>query len=835
MKILNQFDSSIRFISKEVPVIIRKAYEKFVDVNTELIAKLEKANVEQPSTVDTICKTLLKSRIDISSKFDDVPLDVLSAIKAVCGKSESITLMNVILNNSEIHSSETVEENYPDSPDLFAPLTVLKLGVTNVPTKEQIKGTLVPTVVIQPTDGYKFISKPNSYSSVIVGDHLNNLGFKTIMDDMKSECIIDVYDLFAGFLHQVMYNNVLLDDNFDSVDVNGLEMYKSVYTQLTSTDTMNRVIDVYSKQMIKTVIATYLMFAGKIRGIKSDLCGWMYTFFIKDSMRDVEKGDYPTTSDITLQAGMQTMNDRLDPSKPTPFDSKYNNAGDKKNINSNRYKIRMYNGNDATIDSSIFYKNIRLLYSNWSAVMNTIVNISNSYNYDRPATEEDFNAHSCPTELRSVHVDHIAIARALLGQYLRCRFRTYNSAYHLVMDKQGHISCEDLLKIGINAVYDAYNKEIIKEYCIKNESSYIHRCTDHELDKVLNSTRAECCVLADKFMATAYLIMLDYIHTHQEEIISQDDEGTGKNNRELFEEIYFKLKDSIYSFVWATWHEDVYTDIIVSGKKDIVTKTMDANSDTGAIPRTNSSNYTLFNNISGFNKECDGFVNDEFNKVRSYIADTKYSYKDMVEMMIYNYCTVPPASDSGSVKSKLFDVTPDKASSFNEFQTRTNSLFPKNQVILERLAKMRINVDKPFASIESCIPGDFDNVVSLEDLNSICDNVESSIESEWAHMGYSDLGAIGGKVADFEVECEETASCPASETPSIEDPIIKEQQMQSVNEAITTHDVDINKGVIADKEPKDSDYIKDVTSSTEGYSELVARYNKLFNKIVLGI
>ena len=830
MKILNQFDSSIRFISKEVPVIIRKAYEKFVDVNAELIAKLEKANVEQPSTVDTLCKSLLKTR-DTVSKFDEVPLDVLSATKIVCEKSESISLMNVILNNSEIHSSETVEENCPDSPDLFAPLTVLKLGVTNVPTKEQIKGTLVPTVVIQPTDGYKFISKPNGYSSDIVGDHLNNLGFKTIMDDMKSECIIDIYDLFTGFLHQVMYNDVLLDDNFNS-DVNGLEMYKSVYTQLTSTDTMNRVIDVYSKQMIKTVIATYLMFAGKIRGIKSDLCGWMYTFFIKDSMRDVEKGDYPTSSDITLQAGMQTMNDRLDPSKPTPSDSKYNNAGDKKNINANRYKIRMYNGNDATIDSSIFYKNIRLLYSNWSAVMNTIVNISNSYSYNKPITEEDFNSHSCPAELRSVHVDHIAIARALLGQYLKCRFRTYNSAYHLVMDKQGHISCEDLLKTGINAVYDAYNKEIIKEYCVKNESSYIHRCTDHELDKILNSTRAECCVLADKFMATAYLIMLDYIHTHQEEVISQDDEGTGKNNRELFEEIYFKLKDSIYSFVW---NGEVNTDIVVSGKKDIVTRSMDANSDTGAIPRTNSSNYTLFNSFSNIEKEHDGFINDEFNKVHSYIKDAESSAIDMVEMMVYNYCAVPPASDSGSVKAKLFDVTPDKSSSFNQFQTRTNSLFPKNQVILERLAKMRIDADKPFASIESCVPGDFDNIVSLEDLNSICDNVESSVESEWAHMGYSDLGAIGGKVADFEIECEETASCPATETTSIEDPIIKEQQMQSVNEVVPTHDIDINKGVIADKEPKDSDYVKNVTSSTEGYSELVARYNKLFNKIVLGI
>ena len=834
MKILNQFDSSIRFISKEVPVIIRKAYEKFVDVNAELIAKLEKANVEQPSTVDILCKTLLKVHTNIS-KFDEVPLDVLSAIKSISVKCESITLMNVILNSSEIQSCETVEENCPDSPDLFAPLTVLKLGITNVPTKEQIKGVLVPSVVIQPTDSYKFISKPDGYSSpVTVNDHLNNLGFKTIMDDMKSECIIDVYDLFAGFLHQVMYNNVLLDDKSD-LDVNGLEMYKSVYTQLTSTDTMNRVIDVYSKQMIKTVIATYLMFAGKIRGIKSDLCSWMYTFFIKDSMRDVEKGDYPTTSDITLQAGMQTMNDRLDLSKPTRLDSKYNNAGDKKNIDSNRYKIRMYNGNDATIDSSIFYKNIRLLYSNWSAVMNTIIDISNSYNYDRPATEEDFAGHSCPTELRSVHVDHIAIARALLGQYLRCRFRTYNSTYHLVMDKQGHVSCEDLLKIGINTVYDAYNKEIIKEYCVKNESSYIHRCTDHELDKVLNSTRAECCVLADKFMATAYLIMLDYIHTHQEQIISQDDEGTGKNNRELFEEIYFKLKDSIYSFIWDE-KVDVDTNIIVFGKKDMVVATMNADSDTGAIPRTNSTNYSLFDNhFSDFEKENDGFVSDEFNKVNSYIKNAERAAGDMVEMMVYNYCVIPPASDSGSVKAKLFDVTPDKISPFNQFQTRTNSLFPKNQVILERLAKMRIDADKPFTSIESCIPSDFDNGVSLEDLNSVCDNVESSVESEWAHMCYSDLGAIGGKITDLEIECEETASCPTTETSSIEDPLIKEQQMQSVKEAVATHDVDISKGVIADKDPKDSDYIKNVTSSTEGYSELVARYNKIFNKIILGV
>lgn len=97
------------------------------------------------------------------------------------------------------------------------------------------------------------------------------------------------------------------------------------------------------------------------------------------------------------------------------------------------------------------------------------------------------------------------------------------------------------------------------------------------------------------------------------------------------------------------------------------------------------------------------------------------------------------------------------------------------------------------------------------------------------------LNTIGGKITDLEIECEETASCPTTETTSIEDPLIKEQQMQSVKEAVATHDVDISKGVIADKNPKDSDYIKDVTSSTEGYSELVARYNKIFNKIILGV
>ena len=334
-------------------------------------------------------------------------------------------------------------------------------------------------------------------------------------------------------------------------------------------------------------------------------------------------------------------------------------------------------------------------------------------------------------------------------------------------------------------------------------------------------------------MATAYLIMLDYIHTHQEQVISQDDEGTGKNNRELFEEIYFKLKDSIYSFVW---NGNIDTNVIVFGKKDMVVATMDADSDTGAVSRTNSTNYSLFDNhFSDLEKENDGFVSDEFNKVNSYIKNAERAAGDMVEMMVYNYCVVPPASDSGSVKAKLFDVTPDKISPFNQFQTRTNSLFPKNQVILERLAKMRIDADKPFTSIESCIPSDFDNDIGLEDLNSVCDNVESSVESEWAHMCYSDLGAIGGKIADLEIECEETASCPTTETPSIEDPLIKEQQMQSVKEAVATHDVDISKGVIADKNPKDSDYIKDVTSSTEGYSELVARYNKIFNKIILGV
>ena len=116
------------------------------------------------------------------------------------------------------------------------------------------------------------------------------------------------------------------------------------------------------------------------------------------------------------------------------------------------------------------------------------------------------------------------------------------------MDKNaGSIPSDKLISSGINAIHDQYVKEIVKDSC-KNEKNFFIQY-DESIEAVFNSNRAEVGVLADKFMATAYLIMLDYLHTHQEEIISQDDPDTGKPKRELFEEIYYNLSYTINRFV----------------------------------------------------------------------------------------------------------------------------------------------------------------------------------------------------------------------------------------------------------------------------------------------
>ena len=84
-------------------------------------------------------------------------------------------------------------------------------------------------------------------------------------------------------------------------------------------------------------------------------------------------------------------------------------------------------------------------------------------------------------------------------------------------------------------------------------------------------------------------------------------------------------------------------------------------------------------------------------QVNSYIKNAERA-RDMVEMMIYNYCVVPPASDSGSVKAKLFDVTPDylgKGLKLSDVYTAVMSTpNVKWCKVLEPVDNIEVNVDE---------------------------------------------------------------------------------------------------------------------------------------------
>lgn len=821
MKQMNQFEASINMLSTNIPIFVKNAFAAFMTVENELLACVNNSKINSMYSVDKILDSFYKDSMDYNmyNKCGSIKCDILSVFKGIMGINESshVALTQYLTTATEIRDDLcNIEQPCPDSPDFYMPLKSIKGGFTNINAFARCStSSHSPAVVIQPSDD-TLVHNPkaiNGYTTSVQ----NSLGYSTILDNYGAECIIDLFDLFKIFY--TLANDSVGDiDYTDQSDSYNIQRFEAVHAHIIKPETMSNIVDKVSKDLLKTCIATYLTFAGKIRGSKSDLCGWLYTFFVKDSMRDVERGDYPDSSDIALQAGMQTLNDLQDTSKPDRKTSDMNNSSDTKNINSSRFKIRMYNGLDPSFDASVFYKNIRLLYSNWATVINVIIRMSNSYDNSKGLTVFDGESTGDiifgrnKQQHSTVYSDHIAIARAILQTYLACRFRTYNTIYQLNMDKNaGSIPSDKLISSGINAIHDQYVKEIVKDSC-KNEKNFFIQY-DESIEAVFNSNRAEVGVLADKFMATAYLIMLDYLHTHQEEIISQDDPDTGKPKRELFEEIYYNLSYTINRFVSSKDKLDLSL-----LKPELVSATLNSSGEYSAVPFDKSymglakvpfeSDYTSSFKFS--TQEIDKFKIDG------------YDTSSIARALVRSYFIVPPFSDSESITFRLIGVNTDKevvngTPHFKQYQTRATSLFPKNEVIIDELCKTRFNTSNVFNSIES-----------------VCDKLESS-ESEWAHSSYSDLAGITPTVINSEDAAEMAVKEMEPESPRTEEPILSKNDLHSVDIGGTTkvlrHDVDLHTNRIADANPSDSEDIKDLTTE----SVQIERYNKLFNKMVFGI
>ena len=836
MKKINQYEASIKSLQEQIPIFVRKAYEAYLNIEDDWLGRIDILKIQRPESAKKHIDAYLLGR----NKGN-----VLSAHRSLTNKLDTVGTISY-LNSLECKVSNdsilAIDDFDIESPDLCAPINLVRGAIINlsngsdVVTKIDVPNT--PAIVIQPYTR-NFMTNP-------VNIHENSIGFISMFDNLLSECVIDISDLFKIFHDMLGDDRVFTpecatesamtesmieeDENKTDALYEDIVLLKKEHERIRCPKFSNAVIDVVSKAVLKSAIATYLVFVGKTVGIKSDLFGWLYNFFVKDALKDVERGDFPTLSDVTQLAGMQDTSD-ADPIVRNYTDRRdpTNNAVNQKQFNSNLVKMKMWNGVDAVFNPSIFYRNIRLMYSNWASVINAIISIGHRYPGSKPGLqEEDLSKKSVVSKYNVEYskVDHTELAKQVLMVYTKCRFRTYNTPYQTCFNKdQSTISTNDFIKVGLGRITDIVLKETVKEQCLKDtKSSYFVDYTNSSI-ATLNAQRAECDQLADTFMCLAYIMLLDYIHTHQEEILSTNDPSTGKPKRELFEEIYNNLNNSINERL-----SKADPRIIGFNKLDLIIDLNNFTNDTSASPL--HDHMTTSDPIDClYTKDDEDCCSEFVNGVLKTFSIGSCSISLLVAAVGNGYI-YPPATDYSEFS--CYDGTIRRKGLADNFQTRANSLFPKNQVIIEDLTKIRLRTDGIIDSAESMVtPVDF----SLEKLDEAITRIEDSFESEWAHMSHNDLAAIGGTVTDLEITNDTDATVTTSldkneDNSSIKDAPVSKVEIQTVNTDGEPENVDITTGVIADQKPSDSDDVKELTSSTERAKLLVNRYNVLFNRLV---
>ena len=315
------------------------------------------------------------------------------------------------------------------------------------------------------------------------------LGFRTVLDFLSAECTIDLFDLFRIFYKKALtlapVDNICVEPDDAKKDSIAIMRLEAIHNIINDNDFSTKILAIVEKDVMRTAISTYLTFAGKLRGVKSDLVGWLYTFFVKDSMRDLERGDHPTASDITDAANMTTPNDDGDAPRNTTNRAKYVEE---------LFKFKMWNGEDSGVKPEIFYKELKLLYSNWAAVINTIIKIDRNDRGDfHTWNAEDANIvggidndGQRDTAMKS----HVDLAKVILVSYLIARFRTFNLPFQNLVEKAGQTPSDKLMKNGINAIVDLYNKEVIKDFCqnVGDKKHYFVQY-DKRIEYVLNDMR----------------------------------------------------------------------------------------------------------------------------------------------------------------------------------------------------------------------------------------------------------------------------------------------------------------------------------------------------------
>jgi hypothetical protein len=749
---LNQFESSISFIHNTLPGYIRGIYEKFIALENELYSQLNTAFGTNPYSVNSFIRDVI---------YESGP-QFIQMCKYIMSRENQLYLQKKILEYCKeevtrplyIHTREIKDEfNAMPGGDIVAPIEDIQGFVSSFPFS--IRTSILPVICIEPVvkggcgtlegeilgkNKVEYNSKrKDSFWDYTIYDEVGNI---QLLENVYSLLKIDIDHVLTYFFYTFLAITVKYIRH-EKEERNFWESYKEFHERLNNDEDdiiikeREAILTKYIAMVEGSAILTYMSYGGRLIGSKGNMLDWLYNTFIKETVSDIEQGEYQKNVDITAFSGHQlySMRERDNP----------DNFIQKAELDSQKALQKVIPSNDVVWNTSLIYKHLRLNYSNWCTAINAIANISKEkkgYHYYK-----DTYFSYCNQDIDG----YLRMANHILSEYISHHYATYNVFIYPTPDRATFNDAGFFMDFVANRIFDKEIKGIIKD-----SSKYLEKIQDYfiysaDVMGILKSIGLVKNCLADIFMTYTYIIMLNGLYNSQSSILDEKDALTGRPKKELFNEIYTSLVNKVNEYLQCGCRHYLYKDIVIYDGKTISYEEWNK----GIYSIYNNAITNIFTPLENFRCRYEIKNNVDIDALRgvlcnikspitfspSYIEFYNNESESVIELIteLYDIHPISVITDlsvfqerCGKVKyfsDPVTEVNPKSSYS------RTGHLFPRNRITNDLINQTRLYEPKMFKS--------------LEDAHEIIEKAkeDSSIGN---NANYSAIGGLGGSVTDEE-------------------------------------------------------------------------------------
>ena len=854
---LNQYEKSIYVLKENIPNFVRLAYSTFADLFNVLFEDcICEAAKEIPSSTRDVCRALLCCCDSRRVSFSDICFKYFTKINNIREFNEKLANLAVHGKEEFLTSKEDIFFNVNDT-DIEAPVVSIRgvfslaneiiYGWSRSSSKTDVCEKIVP-LIFQP--------RFSAYEHNNREDIKDLTGTDSILSHGTTELCVDLGALFDSFFEKAIDISKFGEDEDEAVvsnesEVVSRETEEDLESYLNELSCIGKVIqnkasdicEGITKTLLASALATYTVYASKLIGSKQDIYDWAYKAFVKDSLSFIDVKDYINNADITRYSGHRAGEKDCYIGKPygMPCNEITDTDGNiRTTLNSGALNADS-NGDLPISVKKIIYRSIRLQYSLWASVINSIFCTGKS-DRTKPHNYSSITYNTVDPIVGNRYNSLLELSRAIFSSFAKARYRTLNTGTQFT-EKREAVSSLSSVDIGISKIVDQKAKEILKE---STKSFKISSLFFNDLNNSVILTEANNKAVSEirkLFIQTAYLLMLNKINQNSGKILEDEDPITGKTRKELFNEIYYgisiNLSKSINNAIINNFDSafEVFETLKDTGLSAFVSAVSPTDDIYGKLgERINNEKHFK----SMCRKVCDIVC---YPKVRETFDNTELSdTKETFRWFIMDRVLVPYYSDFLDIKSvsynyKFVDRLPDEQP-FTDFTAanKTGTLFPKNRVVVDQLnmvSKMQAEKNKYF---------------TIESINSAMDDLEISMcaADAMANNGsYNALASIGSSISSLEIgadNADDSGYSPVDESDTrlnaSENPLERTVTNTDANGTELgpnpTDAEDQRKFTVHDS--MESAHVAQMEELNQRFmAKTIERYNELFNKVIFNV